>query len=299
VRAAVGWTTGRLRGRASELWVRRCIRWLARGWIQPASSEAARLEYRVLALLGHLITRGTVTSELGPIRSPALRRKTFGKLTRVSKQKRVGCQLLGACCVLASMRSKFPRLRLVAFPVALLLALAAASAADAHSRTVAPPGNSAVSQYLETVPTASGAKPTASVQLHGGPHAGEVAVGGSGGRQGGGAAAGGTPISSSTAKSLAAHGPVGALAASVALATAPRSGRRDAASRIARSSHSQTSAAVASSPMAPSSVLSAVAGSSSGGGLGVLLPILLAVILLGGGGLAIVRRRTKAGPPTT
>ena len=52
-------------------------------------------------------------------------------------------------------------MRRVAIALAILLALPAV--AEASSRTLAPPGNSGVSQYVETVPTAGGGRPTSTV----------------------------------------------------------------------------------------------------------------------------------------
>src|SRR2546421_8033190 len=50
--------------------------------------------------------------------------------------------------------------------------------AIAKRHVIAPPGNSGVSQYVETVPTAQGGRPTSSLHGHGG--------GGAGGGGGGG-----------------------------------------------------------------------------------------------------------------
>ena len=52
--------------------------------------------------------------------------------------------------------------------VTLVLALGASVPAEARNQTIAPPGNSGVSQYLESVPTASGSRPTNTIQPGGG-----------------------------------------------------------------------------------------------------------------------------------
>ncbi|HLY49017.1 MAG TPA: hypothetical protein VKR21_07460 [Solirubrobacteraceae bacterium] len=179
------------------------------------------------------------------------------------------------------MRANSNALRLAASVFAAGLTLAVASPAAGQPPTVAPPGNPAVSQYLELVPTVSGAKPSDNVH---GSHAGSLATGGFGGGPGGGGV-----LSHSTVNRLDAHGPLGALTASIALATAP-------------ARHGHVGGSVRSSPAgavtSPSSaVLSAVAGSSGDGGLGVLLPALLAAIVIGGGALALVRRKAKPPAP--
>jgi hypothetical protein len=167
--------------------------------------------------------------------------------------------------------------------IALVLALGAPASAQARVHTIAPPGNSGVGQYLETVPTAGGAQPSNTV------HPVVGAVGGSGPRPGsggpsgtGGSPAGGT-ISPSTQRALAKRGPTGAAAAALAQATAPprpRHAEQGAVSAVSGGG---------SSPAA--SVLKTLTGSSSGSGLGPLLPSLLIVSVLGAAGLALLRRR--------
>ena len=107
-------------------------------------------------------------------------------------------------------------MRRVAIALALLLALPASAEA---SKTIAPPGNSGVGQYVETVPTAGGGRPTSTV------HPGGGAVGhpgGPGGTSSGGGAGGGSAITPSTQHALAAQGPAGVAAAALAEATAPQ-----------------------------------------------------------------------------
>ena len=76
--------------------------------------------------------------------------------------------------------------------LALAILLAAPAWAQARVHTIAPPGNSGVSQYLETLPTAGGGQPTNSVHPLAGP------VGGSGGSSGAGGS-GGSAASGRTA----------------------------------------------------------------------------------------------------
>ena len=66
-------------------------------------------------------------------------------------------------------------MRRIGLALAILLATPAWAQARVHA--IAPPGNSGVSQYLETVPTAGGNQPTNTVH----PRAGGVGAGGSGG----------------------------------------------------------------------------------------------------------------------
>jgi hypothetical protein len=187
-------------------------------------------------------------------------------------------------------------LHLAAVPLALFLMLPDASTAAAQPPTLPPAGNSAIGQYLEMVPTATGGKASRNARTHtGSSHTAGGGTGFGGGPSGGG---GGGPISPSTARSMSSRGPTGALAANVALATAPQSGRRHSSKADATTSKAGAVGNAGSPPSPTSSVLRAITGSSSGGGLGTLLPILLVVILLGGGAIALLRRRAKAEPPS-
>ena len=58
-------------------------------------------------------------------------------------------------------------MRRFALALIAVLALPAAAAAKGSTTTIAPPGNSGVSQYVETVPTAHGGQPTSSVHRGG------------------------------------------------------------------------------------------------------------------------------------
>ncbi len=70
--------------------------------------------------------------------------------------------------------------------VTLVLALGASVPAEARNQTIAPPGNSGVSQYLESVPTASGSRPTNTIKPGGGGSHRSGGVGASGGSGGSG-----------------------------------------------------------------------------------------------------------------
>jgi len=148
----------------------------------------------------------------------------------------------------------------------VLVSLVLPASALAKVRTIAPPGNSGVSQYQEDVPTAKGNRPTNTITPSGGTH--------------GGGSSGGT-ISTSTLRALDKQGAAGRQAAALAQATAPGSAHP--------SKSGGANANAGSSPV--SSVVKALTGSSSGGGLGPLLPIILIVSLLGAAAIALLRRR--------
>jgi hypothetical protein len=162
--------------------------------------------------------------------------------------------------------------------VGLSILLLTPALASARGRTVAPPGNSAVNQYVESVPTASGGQPTGTI------HAG--GTNGSGPSNGPGGTAGGA-LPSATATALAHDGSDGAATAAVARATAPS--RRHPAGT--HSSAREPSAGGGSgSPI--SAVVGALTGSSAQGGLGLLLPAILLLSAVGAAAIALWRRRS-------
>jgi hypothetical protein len=172
--------------------------------------------------------------------------------------------------------------------IALVVALGVPASAQARVHTIAPPGNSGVGQYLETVPTAGGAQPTNTVH----PVAGAVGGSkGSGGPRGGAGAPGGGTISSSTQRALAGQGSTGAADAALAQATAPPKSPKPAHGDHRRTSSATSAASTGGGSSPASSVLKSLTGSTSGGGLGPLLPSLLIVSVLGAAVLALLRRR--------
>lgn len=176
-------------------------------------------------------------------------------------------------------------------PLALVLALASPAVASAKTKTIAPPGNSGIGQYVESVPTASGGRPTGTVHRGGGSQGsgGGIPGGGSGGSGPGS----GSAVSASTTRALGAQGADGAAAASLARATAPSSRSHGTGSSKTTGSRPNSTAANAPQTGSPtSSVFKALTGSSTGGGLGPVLPVVLIVSLLGGAVLALRRRRT-------
>ena len=173
-----------------------------------------------------------------------------------------------------------------AFTVGLVLLLAAPATAFGRGSPF-PAGNSAVGQYVEVIPTASGGRPSSSV------HAGS----GSSSSQ----AAQSNPVTPSTQHALASQGKVGAEAAAVAEATAPRvtvgrllQHRRGTAG--SRSAPAASQPAVYSGPPAPkrsstSQLVAALTGSATHGGLGTLMPVLLVAAAAGAVVIALRRRR--------
>lgn len=159
------------------------------------------------------------------------------------------------------------RLTLLLLVLALLAPARAAAQGDA---TLAPPGNSAVTEYLETVPNAMGASP---------PRPGAPASG---------------VLSASRRAALARLGADGRALAAVVDATAAPAVPGAAGGR---GSHVRVSPAALSGAGVPSRVvalLAAASGRDGGGGLGPVLPALMAAGLLGT--LAHALRRRGAGP---
>ncbi|MEJ7783697.1 MAG: hypothetical protein WKF96_02765 [Solirubrobacteraceae bacterium] len=155
----------------------------------------------------------------------------------------------------------------------VLLALPAAARAQAP-QTNAPPGNSAIDEYLETVPGATGN------QRPGDP------------RAGGGGSAGGSLPSGGRAR-LERLGPDGKVLADAVEATTP-SGSPPAGSpkgsAQTRDAQDPSPGGQGRSPVAE--VLDAATGQDGGGGMGALLPGILLASLLGVIALVVLRRRS-------
>ena len=159
-----------------------------------------------------------------------------------------------------------------------LIVLLLPAAASARLRTIAPPGDSAVSQYVESVPTAKGKSPTSSL-----------------GDQPG-------ALTPSQSQALDRAGPDGRTLAAVVDATSPpasgahRSGSHEASSGSGAGGTFPSGAISGKGARSPvSSVLAAATG--SGGGMGLLLPVLMAAAALGVAVLALLRRR-RTPPPS-
>jgi hypothetical protein len=170
-------------------------------------------------------------------------------------------------------------------PLAIVALVLPASAWATGRTTVAPPGASGISQYLEVVPTSSGASPP-----------------GTGGGPGGGAAHGGG-LTDIQRRRLDGIGPDGRTLAAVVAATVPEQAGPAAATRIASPlGRTGASGVLASAPPegAPSSspssgspaslIVDAVSG-GGGGGLGGFLPAFMLVSALAVAAAYAVRRR--------
>ena len=166
-----------------------------------------------------------------------------------------------------------------------LLAIAAPATAVAKTKTVAPPGDSGLNQYLEVVPTAQGPTPP-----------------GGGGPGGGGRSA----LTATQQRQLNALGPGGRTLAAVVEATAPQSLGVPEANRAASPSAGAAGGAGGAGPGvvdAPAAKLPSVSGSSpaslilgaavgrGGGGIGLWLPAFMLASLAGVMALVVVRRR--------
>ena len=159
----------------------------------------------------------------------------------------------------------------------MIVALALPSVATARLRTIAPPGDSAVSQYVESVPTDGGQRPTSSL-----------------GSQPG-------ALSPSQRATLDHAGANGKTLAAVVNATSPATGSGHSGSGAAAAGNGAGSGFLpgaisgrgARSPV--SSVLAAATG--GGGGMGILLPVLLTAVALSVLCVVLLRRR-RIPPPS-
>lgn len=165
---------------------------------------------------------------------------------------------------------------LLTLALAALLATPAAAQQDG-TEYVAPPGNSALDQYFESVPSSSGNNaPGAPPQ--------------------GGDANGAPPLDAREVEALAEQGAAGEQVSEFVTANAPRkSQQREEATDRPSGSGSQTAArepAPAGADTAGN--LSRALLGDAGDGMGVLLPLLLGLTALLGIGYVLLRRKTMA-----
>ncbi|MHB8691969.1 MAG: hypothetical protein ACYDHH_12055 [Solirubrobacteraceae bacterium] len=152
--------------------------------------------------------------------------------------------------------------------------------ANAHVKTIAPPGNSAITQYTEVVPTAKGNQPTSTIHPGSPGSSGTGGPGASGGSPGSGGSAGASAaLPQATVRAFAKQGKDGLRAAALA-ASAPGPSQRSG-------KHSSTGSG--SSPIA--TLVNAATGSSSSTGLRSSLLVILLVVAIGGTTLGLRRRR--------
>jgi hypothetical protein len=186
--------------------------------------------------------------------------------------------------------------------VAVLVAtLALTGVAQARGNGLLPPGNSGATQYLETIPTAGGGRPTDTLhvtQHHSG--SGSATGGGSAGGSTGGStsgAAGGAaaplaPVALSTRHALKPYHKAGLETYRFAEATAPASVRGlPVGSGPAPYPTSQQSGGAG--PSVGTQVLDSFTASSAQGGLGWLLPVLLVAMAIAAVGSVVVRTQAR------
>jgi hypothetical protein len=168
-----------------------------------------------------------------------------------------GCQPARRGCVHVDMT------RALATLVAAVLVLTPAASAAQAPKTNAPPGNSAIDEYLETVPGAAGnqrPRPPAATR--------------------------GSALTPVQRRKLEKLGPDGKTLARAVDATAPAAASPHVTGEIAAPS------AGGRSPL--SEVFSAVTGSDGGSGMGIALPAILVAALLTALVLALLRRRSAS-----
>jgi hypothetical protein len=159
------------------------------------------------------------------------------------------------------------------------------------ARTVAPPGASGITQYLEVVPTAAGASPPG---IGGGP--------GRGGNAGAGPQSGGV-LTETQRHRLNGIGPDGRTLAAVVDATAPQqagpASATAAASALERTGAPGEGASgppggqplSSGSSASPASLVLDAVGGQGAGGLGAFLPAFMLLSALALAGTYVVRRR--------
>jgi hypothetical protein len=194
------------------------------------------------------------------------------------------CQLPRLVNVVKGMRARVAVIAAFLVLPAAALALPAGAlvfpgVALASTHPVIPVGNSGADQYIETVPSASGSRPTVNPG-----HPGSPAFS-SGGPN---TTAAGSALPGRTTAALRARGRDGRGAARFARATSPQTARhRYIAGGV--SSGGGANPPAGSSPVG--SVLGSLTGLSGAGGLGAALPVVLGLSAVWIAGLAIRRRR--------
>lgn len=168
-------------------------------------------------------------------------------------------------------------MRLLLVPLAVLaLAAPAAPALARCTTTNAPPGNSAIDQYLESVPSTCGNQPTGAVQ----------------GRP--------RPLRGAATRALRSQGTDGQRLAQIVAATAPPKARKAAErGQAAGAGLASPPAAGGSGDVKGRSPLGSVAhavltGSGGGSGMGAAFPVLLIALAAGTLVLGLRRRRPQS-----
>lgn len=165
--------------------------------------------------------------------------------------------------------------------LAIVAAPAAGVAKPCAGQTTAPPGQSEVDQYAETVPGTCG-------DQTGNP--------GDPGGSGGGGEPNAETIPAATAEQLDSLGADGQATAALTKANAPRGGTPGGSGQGATAGGESdgdtgSGAATEGGPSSLGAIVDAVSGSDDGEGLGALLPLILAAIAGAGGAYVVLRRR--------
>jgi hypothetical protein len=159
-------------------------------------------------------------------------------------------------------------MRKISIAIGSLLILSLASSAGAAQ--VAPPGNSGVNQYSETLPGAGGDQPSS-----------DSGGGGAEGNQG-------SSLSPKAQRALQEHGPTGAAVAGLASQTAPQVANSGAQNR----SHDSRESGGGGSALGAG--VDQLSGSETSG-MGVALPIIILLSLIGAIAVFVLRRRNEQG----
>jgi hypothetical protein len=173
--------------------------------------------------------------------------------------------------------------------VACMLFVVPCTAWSQAPQTNAPPGNSGIDEYLETVPSAGGDKPSQPAAQGGAGNGSSSSAGGQSGPSGNGGS-GGAKLSPAERKRLDQLGPDGKALADVVDATSPGHASAQPDGTTAKPFSTAPVAGEGRSPL--SEALRAAVGLDGGGAMGFVLPATLLASLIGLVGLAVVRRRS-------
>lgn len=155
--------------------------------------------------------------------------------------------------------------------LAVLLCLGTAPAALAQTQKVAPPGNSAIDEYVESVPSASGNHPT---------------------KPGGGQPAG---LSKSSTAALSKLGKDGKAVEQLVAGTGGAVTKPSQGAKATKTPAGPTIVADSGrSPLAATAHAVLTSSHSDGGGMGILLPAILGAAVLAAIAAVVLRRRRSA-----
>jgi hypothetical protein len=187
----------------------------------------------------------------------------------------VSLWLLSAYTLLMSRISRANAIVLLVLALGVPGLLASPATAIAKSVGIAPPGNSALSQYVEDIPTVKGNKPTIGVVIPGGGGSGPSVPGRSGS-----SVTSRSVLSASVIRKLSHAGGDGKASLAIAEATSPPP------------SGTGPKAATRERPASTAAQLvKTLGGSTGGGGFGALLPVFLITVLVAASAVRFFRHR--------